>query len=211
MPKSSNPAATPASSAQVGAEPVSQPAKSHPPQQRTRTYVDRGHLKFSIGSWHQEHIGDSGEAATDKVNDLGIEDVPGEPQFPILQVRIWRCDVRREPHSVVRKIQLLIAVGLHQPPRQQVTNATTAAHTKPMHIGVRNVVQDRHIDDPADPNAVGATYRSPDETAQKHRRTGDHSQYSLTVAGDGRRPSASGLVGDPATLVQCAQPSSCWG
>ena len=136
-----------------GAEPVSQPAKSHPPQQRTRTYVDRGHLKFSMGSGHQEHIRDPGEAATDKVHDLGVEDVLGKQQFPILQIWVWRCGVRRDPHSVDRKTHLVV-VGLHQPPRQQVTDTVTAADTKPMDVGVRNVVQDRHIDDPTDPNAV---------------------------------------------------------
>jgi hypothetical protein len=161
-----------------GAEPVSQPAKSHPPQQRTRTYVDRGHLKFSMGSGHQEHIRDPGEAATDKVHDLGVEDVPGEQQFPILQVWVWPCGVRRESHSVDPKTHLLVVVDLHQPPRQEVTDAATAADTKPMDVGVRNVVQDRHIDDPTDPNAVGAADRPAEETAQKHRRIGDHSQCS---------------------------------
>jgi hypothetical protein len=161
-----------------GAEPVSQPTKSNSPQQRTCTYVDRGHLEFSMGSRHQEHIRDPGEATTDKVDDLGVEDVPGKQQFPILQVWVWRCGVRRKPHSVDRKTHLLVVVGLHQPPRQQVTDAATAADTKPMDVGVRDVVQDRHIDDPTDPNAVGATDRPPEETAQKHRRIGDHSQYS---------------------------------
>jgi len=164
-----------------GAEPVSQPAKSHPPQQRTRTYVDRGYLKFSMGSGHQEHIRDPGEAATDKVHDLGVEDVPGEQQFPILQVWVWPCGVRREPHSVDPKTHLLVVVDLHQPPRQEVTDPATAADPKPMDVGVRNVVQDRHIDDPTDPNAVGAADRPPEETAQKHRRIAGCSQCAFTL------------------------------
>jgi hypothetical protein len=156
-----------------GPEAVSQPAKSHPPQQRTRTYVDPGYLEFSIRSGHQEDIRDPGEAAADKVDDLGVQDVPGKQQFLILQVWVWRCGVHREPHSVDRNTHLLVVVGLHQPPTQQVTDAATAADTKPMDIGMRNVVQDRHIDDPTDPNAVGAADRPPEETAQKHRRIGD--------------------------------------
>jgi hypothetical protein len=67
---------------------------------------------------------------------------------------------------------------MHQPPRQQVTDATTAAYTEPMDVGVRDVVHDRHVDDPTDPHAIGATDRPPEETAQKHRRIGDHSQSS---------------------------------
>jgi hypothetical protein len=45
-----------------------------------------------------------------------------------------------------------------------------------MDVRVRNVVEDRHMDDPTGPNAVGAADRPPEET--KHRRIGDHSQYS---------------------------------
>jgi hypothetical protein len=60
---------------------------------------------------------------------------------------------------------------------------------------VRGVVQDRHIDDPTDPNAVGATDRPPEETAQKHQRIGDHSQYSSCPSPEAvSDPSARGLA-----------------
>jgi hypothetical protein len=44
--------------------------------------------------------------------------VPDPPSW------VWRCGVRREPHSVDRKTHLLVVVGPHQPPRQQVMDAT---------------------------------------------------------------------------------------
>jgi hypothetical protein len=55
-----------------GLDPISQPANSHPPQQRAGRHVDRGQVQPPVGSLYDEHIGDPGQPATSKIDDLGI-------------------------------------------------------------------------------------------------------------------------------------------
>jgi hypothetical protein len=142
-------------------EPVSKPAKSHPPQQRAGTHVDRDHLQPSAGSGHHDHIGDPRQPMTGKIDNLGVQDISREQQFSILQGGIWRRGVCREPHSVDRKSHLFVVVSTHKSPRQEIADATTAANTKPVNGRVLDVVQDCPIDDPADLDTVSAVDRPP--------------------------------------------------
>jgi hypothetical protein len=164
-------------------EPVSQSTKSHPAQQRAGTHVDCGHLKLSVKSDHHEHIGDSGEVVTGKINNLGVQHVPSEQQLVMLQAGIARGGVGREARSVDRECQLALVVRLYEPSGEQVPDAATAANPKAVDGWVRDVIEDRHVDDPAGPDTVGAADRLPQLTAQEHRRISAHSPYSpLTTA-----------------------------
>jgi hypothetical protein len=78
-----------------GPEPVSQPAKAHPPKQRANTQVDPAHLELSVMSGNYEHIGYPGEATTAEIDDLGVHDVVGEKQFAIFHCSVWGRGVRR--------------------------------------------------------------------------------------------------------------------
>ena len=53
-------------------------------------------------------------------------------------------------------------------------DAATVANSKPVDGGVPNVVQNRHVDDPANPDTVGAEDGAPKLTAQELGKIGAH-------------------------------------
>jgi hypothetical protein len=135
-------------------------------------------LQLAVRSGRDEHIGDPREPPTHKVHNLGVQDILGEQQFAVFKGGNRWGRVREEFHSVDCEFHRLSNAGTHQSPREEVTDAATAANSMPVDRGVCDVVQDRHIGHPANPYTVGAEDRPPKMLAQKHWRIGDPSQYS---------------------------------
>lgn len=69
-------------------EPLPQPSKSHPSQQRACAHVHGDHLKPPVRLGRHDDIGDSRKAPTDKIDDLGVQDIAREQQLAILQYGI---------------------------------------------------------------------------------------------------------------------------